>query len=162
MDFNGPTIVAASRHTSREAELKLDFKVDDSDARDRSGHFNNQFAMLGNRSYGGNRIIFSAPIREELFSIVSNPDKFTGASPYTFLIASLLVLIFGPGKASMDALLAARAGPGDVRPTVDGGAHASYSIERTRPGESMKRRTLTEPLRNVAMQSAPRKSPVTA
>jgi putative oxidoreductase len=60
--------------------------------------------------------------REALFSIVSNPDKFTGAAPYTFLIASLLVLIFGPGKASMDAILAARAGRSQVRRTVEGGA----------------------------------------
>jgi len=46
--------------------------------------------------------------REALFSIFSNPDKFTGAAPYTFLFASLIVLIFGPGRASADALLARR------------------------------------------------------
>src|SRR5260370_1432128 len=28
--------------------------------------------------------------REALFSIFSNPDKFTGAAPYTFLIASII------------------------------------------------------------------------
>jgi putative oxidoreductase len=61
---------------------------------------------------------------EALFSIISNPDKFTGAAPYTFLIASLLVLTFGPGKASLDALLAARAGFGQARRTVNGGSHA--------------------------------------
>jgi putative oxidoreductase len=44
--------------------------------------------------------------REALFSIFSDPDKFTAAAPYTFLIASLVVLIFGPGKVSVDALLA--------------------------------------------------------
>jgi putative oxidoreductase len=44
--------------------------------------------------------------REALFSILSNPDKFTAAAPYTFLFASLIVLIFGPGKISADALLA--------------------------------------------------------
>jgi putative oxidoreductase len=48
--------------------------------------------------------------RDALFSIFSNPDKFTAAAPYTFLIASLIVLIFGPGKLSADALLAARSG----------------------------------------------------
>jgi putative oxidoreductase len=48
--------------------------------------------------------------REALFSIISNPDKFTAAAPYTFLVASLLVLIFGPGKLSLDTLLAARVG----------------------------------------------------
>jgi putative oxidoreductase len=46
--------------------------------------------------------------REALFSIISNPDKFTAAAPYTFLVASLLVLIFGPGKVSLDTLLTAR------------------------------------------------------
>ena len=43
--------------------------------------------------------------REALFSIVSDPGKFYGATPYTFLFACLLVLIFGPGKYSADALL---------------------------------------------------------
>jgi putative oxidoreductase len=43
--------------------------------------------------------------REALFSIISNPDKFTGAAPYTFLFASLLVLIFGPGQFSLDVLV---------------------------------------------------------
>lgn len=43
--------------------------------------------------------------REALFSIFSDPDKFYAAAPYTFLIASLIVLIFGPGKLSLDTLL---------------------------------------------------------
>jgi hypothetical protein len=30
------------------------------------------------------------------------------AAPFTFLVASLIILIFGPGKASVDALLAGR------------------------------------------------------
>jgi len=46
--------------------------------------------------------------REALFSTISNPDKFTAAAPYTFLVASLLVLMFGPGRVSLDTLLAAR------------------------------------------------------
>lgn len=53
-------------------------------------------------------VAYAAADREALFSIFSNPDKFTAAAPYTFLIASLLVLIFGPGKLSLDALLATR------------------------------------------------------
>jgi putative oxidoreductase len=43
--------------------------------------------------------------REALFSIFSDPDKFYAAAPYTFLIASLIVLIFGPGKFAVDYLL---------------------------------------------------------
>ena len=48
-------------------------------------------------------VAYIAADREALFSIFSDPDKFTGAAPYTFLVASLIVLIFGPGKASVDA-----------------------------------------------------------
>ena len=46
--------------------------------------------------------------REALFSVISDPDKFYAAAPYTFLVASLIVLIFGPGRFSLDAWLAAR------------------------------------------------------
>jgi putative oxidoreductase len=48
--------------------------------------------------------------REALFSIFSDPDKFYAAAPYTFLFASLMVLIFGPGKFALDALLGFRSG----------------------------------------------------
>jgi putative oxidoreductase len=48
--------------------------------------------------------------REALFSIFSNPDKFYAAAPYTYLFASLLILIFGPGKLSLDTLLERRFG----------------------------------------------------
>jgi putative oxidoreductase len=43
--------------------------------------------------------------REALGSIFSDPDKFYAAAPYTFLFASLLILIFGPGKLSLDSLI---------------------------------------------------------
>jgi putative oxidoreductase len=42
---------------------------------------------------------------DALMSIFSNPDKFYAAAPYTFLFASLLVLIFGPGLFSVDAVI---------------------------------------------------------
>jgi putative oxidoreductase len=60
--------------------------------------------------------------REALFSIISNPDKFTAAAPYTFLIASLVVLIFGPGRASVDAFLTGSVGQRQVQRTYDGGS----------------------------------------
>jgi len=40
--------------------------------------------------------------REALFSIFSDPGKFYTYDAYTFLFASLLILIFGPGKVSLD------------------------------------------------------------
>ena len=45
---------------------------------------------------------------EALVSIFSNPVKFYVADPYTFLFASLMVLILGAGLFSVDALLARR------------------------------------------------------
>src|SRR6516165_10601989 len=42
--------------------------------------------------------------REALLSVFSDPDKFHAAAPYTFLIASVIVLLFGPGKLALDAL----------------------------------------------------------
>ncbi len=43
--------------------------------------------------------------REALSSIFSDPDKFYAAAPYTFLVASLIVLLFGPGKFAVDTLI---------------------------------------------------------
>jgi putative oxidoreductase len=43
-----------------------------------------------------------------LLSVFSNPGNFYGADPYTFLFASLLVLIFGAGFFSLDAIIARR------------------------------------------------------
>ena len=53
-------------------------------------------------------VAYIAADREALKSIFTDPDKFYAAAPYTFLIASLIVLIFGPGKLSLDALIASR------------------------------------------------------
>jgi putative oxidoreductase len=43
--------------------------------------------------------------REALLSFFSDPDKFSAAAPYVFLVASLIILIFGPGKFCGDYLL---------------------------------------------------------
>jgi putative oxidoreductase len=40
-----------------------------------------------------------------LASILSDPDKFYSDAAYTFLIASLVVLIFGAGRFSLDYLI---------------------------------------------------------
>ena len=53
--------------------------------------------------------------REALHSIFSDPDKFYAAAPYTFLIASLIILIFGPGKICLDTLLDRLLGPPEVK-----------------------------------------------
>src|SRR6202030_554877 len=44
--------------------------------------------------------------REALVSFFSDPDKFIAAAPFAFLIVSLIVLIFGAGRISVDTALA--------------------------------------------------------
>jgi putative oxidoreductase len=71
--------------------------------------------------------------RDALLSIFSDPGKFYGADPYTFLFAVLLILIFGPGWFSVDRFLesaaertwsldqrapARRCAPGEAPPAV--------------------------------------------
>ena len=43
--------------------------------------------------------------KEAVAAIFSDPDKFTGAAPFLFLFACVIVFAFGPGKISLDALL---------------------------------------------------------
>ena len=42
---------------------------------------------------------------EAVASIFSDPDKFVQAAPFPFLMAALIVLVFGPGLISIDAFL---------------------------------------------------------
>jgi putative oxidoreductase len=49
---------------------------------------------------------------DALLSFFSSPDKFYAAAPFTFLMASLIILIFGPGKFALDALIGKRFFPG--------------------------------------------------
>jgi putative oxidoreductase len=44
--------------------------------------------------------------RDALVAVFSDPGKFYNADPYTFLFASAIVMIFGAGLFSVDALLA--------------------------------------------------------
>jgi len=43
--------------------------------------------------------------RDSLFAIFSNPSKFYNADPAIYLFFALIVLIFGPGKISLDYFL---------------------------------------------------------
>ena len=42
---------------------------------------------------------------EALHAIFSDPDKFMAAAPFNFLMASLIILIFGPGLFCVDEVL---------------------------------------------------------
>jgi putative oxidoreductase len=48
-------------------------------------------------------VAYATTDREALQAITSDPDQFLGAAPFLFLFASLLVLVFGSGKLSLDA-----------------------------------------------------------
>lgn len=50
-------------------------------------------------------VAYASADREALGSIISDTDKFTGAAPFLFLFAALIVFAFGPGAWSLDALV---------------------------------------------------------
>jgi putative oxidoreductase len=50
-------------------------------------------------------VAYATADKEALHSIFSDTDKFTGATPFLFLFACVIVFAFGPGKLSLDALL---------------------------------------------------------
>jgi putative oxidoreductase len=55
--------------------------------------------------------------REALLSFFSNPDKFTAAAPFSFLVIALVVLIFGAGRISADTAIAFLLGSARVKQT---------------------------------------------
>ena len=55
--------------------------------------------------------------REAFTSFFSESGKFFAADPFPFLLVSLLILIFGPGKIAVDSLIGVPTGaPGEQRP----------------------------------------------
>ncbi len=54
-------------------------------------------------------VAYATAHREELGQIFSDTDKFTEAAPFLFLLASVIVFAFGPGKLSADARLGKQA-----------------------------------------------------
>ena len=43
---------------------------------------------------------------DALHAFFSDPDKFVSAAPFEFMLAAIIVMVFGPGKFSLDCLLA--------------------------------------------------------
>jgi putative oxidoreductase len=58
-------------------------------------------------------VAYATTEQEALHSIFSNPDKFVTADPFLFLLAAVVILVFGPGKLSLDALLGKKTASGD-------------------------------------------------
>ena len=53
-------------------------------------------------------VAYATADREALLAVFSDPGKFYAAAPYTFLFASLLVLVFGPGLFALDTWIGSR------------------------------------------------------
>jgi putative oxidoreductase len=51
-------------------------------------------------------VAYGTAHRDVVETLFSNPDGFVTAAPFLFLLASLIVLVFGPGPLSVDGLLA--------------------------------------------------------
>ncbi len=51
-------------------------------------------------------VAYATAEQDSLKAIWTDPDKFTSAAPFEFAFAFLLVLLFGPGKLSVDAWIA--------------------------------------------------------
>jgi len=69
------------------------------------GLFSRPIALL----LAGNMLVaYWTADREALTSIFSDPGKFYAADPYTYLFASLMILIFGAGFFAVDTFIAKR------------------------------------------------------
>ncbi len=53
-------------------------------------------------------VAYATAERDSLFAFFSDPDKFTDATPFLFLLAVVVIFAFGPGRLSLDAWLNAR------------------------------------------------------
>ena len=47
-------------------------------------------------------VAYATADHEALHAVFNDPDKFTGAAPFLFLFAALIILAFGPGPLSLD------------------------------------------------------------
>lgn len=50
-------------------------------------------------------VAYATADREALLALFNDPDKFTSAAPFLFLLTCVIVLAAGPGKLSVDAWL---------------------------------------------------------
>jgi len=50
-------------------------------------------------------VAYATTEQEALHALTSDPDKFVTAAPFLFLLAAVIVLVFGPGKLALDAVI---------------------------------------------------------
>src|SRR5580704_12199329 len=63
--------------------------------------------------------------RPSLLAFFSDPDKFSNAAPFIFLFVGLIILIFGPGKLSLDTLLKRMMGKGKYSDSAETSSSAA-------------------------------------
>jgi putative oxidoreductase len=63
--------------------------------------------------------------RESFFAFFSNPGKFYGADPFIFFFVGLIILIFGPGKISLDTLFRRLMGKGKYSESAETSSSAA-------------------------------------
>lgn len=51
--------------------------------------------------------------QEAVHAIFSHPDKFVTADPFLFLLAAVIVLVFGPGQLALDTLFSRKTSSGE-------------------------------------------------
>jgi putative oxidoreductase len=61
--------------------------------------------LLALLSVGDMLVAYITADRDAFLGFFTHPDKFAAAAPFVFLVAWLIILIFGPGKISLDNLL---------------------------------------------------------
>lgn len=64
--------------------------------------------LIGLLLAGNMLVAYITSDREALGSVFSDPGKFYVADPFTFMFAALIVLVFGAGLFSLDAVIARR------------------------------------------------------
>jgi putative oxidoreductase len=73
-------------------------------------------------------IAYATADREAVQAIFSDPDKFVTATPFLFMLAALIVLIFGPGKVSLDYLIQRIWGRKGAAPAVGEGRSSLHGV----------------------------------
>lgn len=63
-------------------------------------------------------VAYATAEREALGALFTDPSQFTSAEPFLFMLTALVVLAFGPGAISVDALLKKRFGVVDEAPAA--------------------------------------------
>ncbi len=55
--------------------------------------------------FGNMTVAYYTGDHDAFLGIFSDPDKFVAAAPFSYWLASLIILVYGPGFLSLDALI---------------------------------------------------------